>query len=63
MGGIFGGNMDDKQCICRNLSTLIDMVDLFDEIGGKNFKQSQPKTTRVQRDRELEIQTGTSNTN
>lgn len=47
--------MDNKQCICRNLSTLIDMVDLFDEIGGKNFKQNQPKTTRVQRDRATQL--------
>ncbi len=47
--------MDNKQCMCRNLSTLIDMVDLFDEIGGKSFKQSQPKTTRVQRDRATQL--------
>lgn len=47
--------MDNKECTCRNLSILIDMVDLFDEIGGKNFKQSQPKTTRIQRDRATQL--------
>lgn len=47
--------MDDKQCMCRNLSTLIDMVDLFDEIGGKNFRQNRPETTRAQRDRAAQL--------
>ena len=34
--------INNKQCMCKNISTLIDMVDLFDEIGGKNFKQIKP---------------------
>lgn len=35
--------MDNKQCMCKNLSTLIDMVDLFNEIGGEIFKQHPDK--------------------
>lgn len=47
--------INNKRCMCKNISTLIDMVDLFDEIGGKNFKQNQPKTTLVQRDRAAQL--------
>jgi len=40
---------DNKQCMCKNLSTLIDLVDFFDEIGGKNIKQHE--TTQKQRNK------------
>lgn len=39
----------NKQCICKNLSTLIDMVDLFDEIG------EIPKATRMQLEKASEL--------
>lgn len=45
----------NKQCTCKNLSTLIDMVDLFDEIGEKYLKQLQPKTTRMQREKAAKL--------